>query len=288
MKKIFISYRRSDSYDTHRLADQLRVEFGPGNVFFDIESMVPGSDWPKKIEEYLLAADILLLIIGPNWLNIQDDESGRRRIDMPGDWVRKEILTFLQEQEKNSEKVLVPVLVNGAKTLERTYFAVDDPVSKICDLQAVALDNTGSTLDFVQLKQVLIKNRVVPINPPPVVTPIAFSPPKQLGQETEEQFLSEYSSWRIIEREKPGVPGDSMRELYRLFEFRSYEEAWRFMAKIDEEGIRPYNHHPRWQNTYNRVEVWLCTFNIGHKPSYRDVRLAKIMEKAWKESYRKQ
>lgn len=74
-----------------------------------------------------------------------------------------------------------------------------------------------------------------------------------------------------------------MRELYRVFEFTSYDNAWKFMTLVDEKGIRPFNHHPRWQNTYNRVEVWLCTFNIGHKPSKKDLRLAGIMEDIWEE-----
>jgi pterin-4a-carbinolamine dehydratase len=63
-----------------------------------------------------------------------------------------------------------------------------------------------------------------------------------------------------------------------MYEFSTYEMAWRFMIRVDELAIRPYNHHPRWQNTFNRIEFWLCTFNIGHKPSKRDLRLARILE----------
>ena len=281
MKKIFISYRRSDAYDTNRLAKFLRSEFGNENIFFDRESMTPGEAWPDSIKNFLLHADLMLLIIGPNWLYVQDEQSGKRRIDMNTDWVRLEIIAFLNRKETNNHLLLIPVLVNGAKMPEKEY--LDDALAPICDLQTFKMDNTGSSLDFVQLKYLLLKNRIVPVNPPPVVTPISQMPPDPLSETEEIDFLAKYPGWKITEQEKPGVPGDYMRELYRFFEFKSYEDAWKFISKVDENAIRPFNHHPRWQNTYNRVEFWLCTFNIGHKPSQRDVRLAKILEEIWEE-----
>lgn len=281
MKKIFISYRRSDSYDTKRIAKSLGTEFGNDNIFFDTESIRPGMEWPSHINSFLSHADLLLLIIGPNWLHVQDELSGRRRIDVEQDWVRLEITSFLKRKKDNEDLLLIPVLVNGAKMPEKIF--LDDQLSSICDYQYVKLDNTGSSLDFVQLKRVLLQNRIVPVNPPPVVTPIALKPPDTLTESEEGNFLAEFPNWQLVEMDKPGATGDYMRELYRFFEFKSYEEAWKFMTKVDEYAIRPYNHHPRWQNTYNRVEFWLCTFNIGHKPSQRDVRLAKVLESIYNE-----
>ena len=60
--------------------------------------------------------------------------------------------------------------------------------------------------------------------------------------------------------------------------------AWRFMQRVSEIGIQPHNHHPRWQNNYNRLEVWLSTSNSGHKPTKRDVRLARVFEETWPSS----
>ncbi|WP_052389716.1 4a-hydroxytetrahydrobiopterin dehydratase [Belnapia moabensis] len=113
------------------------------------------------------------------------------------------------------------------------------------------------------------------------MTPIVGRLPSQLGDSELEKLLQELPGWRLEERDKPGLPSDVIVELYRLYEFGDYEEAWRFMTAVDERCIRRLNHHPRWQNTYNRVEVWLTTFNIGHKPSRRDVRLAKCIEELW-------
>jgi len=41
------------------------------------------------------------------------------------------------------------------------------------------------------------------------------------------------------------------------------------------------DHHPRWENTYNRVEVWLSTFNLDGEISNRDLKLAKDLESLW-------
>lgn len=279
MKKIFISYRRVDSYEATRLANALKIEYGEGCIFLDFDSIKPGDLWPKSLEQALVQSDALLVIIGKTWLRMQDEQSGKRRIDIPEDWVRKEIITFLKRKAENPELLVLPILLKGTKMPDKSY--LDDEINQLCDYQAVELNYTGSSIDFVQIKHRLISAKIVTTSPPPVVTPVGEIPPDPLTKEEEDQFLAKYRFWKIMEREKPGYIGDTMRELYRLYEFSSYEDTWDFLSKVNETGIRPYNHHPRWQNTYNRVEVWLCTFNIGHKPSFRDLRLAKILEETW-------
>jgi pterin-4a-carbinolamine dehydratase len=281
MKNIFISYRRSDTSDTvHRMALALN-EFGENNIFFDRDSAPPGTQWPDLIRNAIEEADALLVVIGQKWLHIQDTRSGRRRIDIEDDWVRQEILTFIGRKQTKKNLIILPLLVNGAD-MPRPEF-LDDDLKQLCDYQPLRIGNNGSNLDFVQVKQRLIENRFRPITPPAVVTPVSGQKPLQLTEQEEEDFLKEYTNWSIIEQDKPGASGDVMRELYRLYEFTDYAVAWKFMSQVDELGIRPYHHHPRWQNSYNRIEIWLSTFNVGHKPTKKDIRLAKIMESTWNE-----
>ncbi|MFZ1611693.1 MAG: 4a-hydroxytetrahydrobiopterin dehydratase [Chitinophagales bacterium] len=281
MKSIFISYRRIDSYETNRLSTSLKTEYGESNIFLDYESISGGDEWPEKIRKAVEEASVLLIIIGKNWLFMQDDESGKRKIDMTTDWVRKEIITFLNRYKENKELLVIPILINGAKMPNKEF--LDSEISALCDFQAIELPNTMSSVDFVQIKNRLVKAKVYSTIPLPVVTPVGEIPPDSLTQEQEEEFLDKNRLWKIKEHEKTGSIGETMRELYRVFEFKSYDDAWKFMSLIDAKGIKPHNHHPRWQNTYNRVEVWLCTFNIGHQPSKRDLRLANIMEDTWEE-----
>lgn len=279
---IFINYRRSDSFDvSRRLASILGKEFGPARVFLDESSAKPGDPWPDSIRSALEQAEALLVVIGDKWLRTYDEESGRRRIDLEADWVRQEILTFLDRQEMNSDLLLLPLLARGASMPRAEH--LDIKLSRICSVQPMAVPDTGNILDYVAVKQRLIQAGFDPVVPPAVVSPMVGKAPKRLTAVEEREFLAQYPHWRIVESEKPGATGDVMRELYRVYEFTSYEFAWRFMMRVDERAIRPYYHHPRWQNTYNRVEFWLSTFNIGHRPSKKDRRLAQLVESIWGE-----
>ena len=107
MGGIFISYRRDDSQGfAGRLENDLAQCFGDELVFRDRE-IPPGADFADHIEHQLRAADAALVVIGRQWLDIRD-AAGGRRLDQPGDWVRREI-----ELSLASGKPLIPVLVAG-------------------------------------------------------------------------------------------------------------------------------------------------------------------------------
>ncbi|MFN8243860.1 MAG: 4a-hydroxytetrahydrobiopterin dehydratase [Ferruginibacter sp.] len=279
MNRIFISYRRTDSSDTNRVVNFLRREIGADKVFIDRE-MSPGTRWPDSIKKALAEADVMLLIIGPNWLFLQDEMSGKRRIDLETDWVRQEITTFLKLKSGNKKLELIPVLVNGAKMPNKEY--LDDELDSLCDFQSFNLGTAGEPSDFAGLRT-LLKKYGFSVNPPPVVTPIKQPLPPRLTEEEENEFLSACPGWRIVQSERTDAVGEMIRELYRLYEFKNYEEAWKFMLKVDENVIRYLNHHPKWQNTWNRVEFWICTFNIEYELSQRDIKMARMLEQIWDE-----
>ena len=62
--------------------------------------------------------------------------------------------------------------------------------------------------------------------------------------------------------------------LYRKFEFKNFSEAFAFMVRIAIEAER-MNHHPRWTNVYNKLEVWLNTHDAGDTVTERDRKLAE-------------
>ena len=110
MSKTFISYRRSDSADqAGRIFDRLAASFSKSKVFKDVDSIPAGSDFRRVIKEAVEKSDIVVVIIGPNWLTAVD-ERGRRRLDDENDFVRFELEVALA-----LEKVVIPVLVrNGS------------------------------------------------------------------------------------------------------------------------------------------------------------------------------
>lgn len=117
----------------------------------------------------------------------------------------------------------------------------------------------------------------------PVVTPRLGKLPQPLTVEEERRFMAEFTEWTILETRDRAAAQGLRRELYRVYEFPTFDFAWRFMNDVEKFAMRPCNHHPRWQNAYNRVEVWLTTFNLGYRPSTKDVRLAGAMENVWQE-----
>jgi TonB family protein len=107
---IFVSYRRSDSQgEAGRLFDDLVKHFGEDTVFMDVAGIEAGRDFRKAIEEGVTKCGVLLVMIGPEWLDAKD-ERGRRRLQDPSDFVRIETASALKR-----DIPVVPVLVRGAK-----------------------------------------------------------------------------------------------------------------------------------------------------------------------------
>jgi 4a-hydroxytetrahydrobiopterin dehydratase len=65
--------------------------------------------------------------------------------------------------------------------------------------------------------------------------------------------------------------------LYRKFQFRNFSEAFAFMTRVALEAEK-MDHHPRWTNVYNTVEVWLSTHDAGDVVTDKDRRLAQHIE----------
>jgi len=109
MNGIFISYRRDDAPGyAGRLYDRLAAHFGADHVFMDVQGIEPGVDFVDAIERALGSCEIMIVLIGKDWLTA--DSAGRRRLDDPNDFVRVETATALARGIR-----VVPVLVEGAE-----------------------------------------------------------------------------------------------------------------------------------------------------------------------------
>jgi hypothetical protein len=109
---IMMCYRRADSDAmTGRIRDRLLEHFGEKSVFMDIDDIPIGTDFRSHITKSLNSADIVITIVGKDWLGSQGGAG--RRIDDENDPVRTEVEIALQRGIP-----LVPVLVSGAKMPE--------------------------------------------------------------------------------------------------------------------------------------------------------------------------
>jgi len=107
MARIFINYRHHDSSaQAQELYRILSDRFGAEDVFID-SVLTYGSEFRKVLHEKLAASQIVLVVIGPNWVPAKDVWDAR--LWQPEDFVRYEIAAALE-----AKKLVVPILVSGA------------------------------------------------------------------------------------------------------------------------------------------------------------------------------
>jgi 4a-hydroxytetrahydrobiopterin dehydratase len=74
---------------------------------------------------------------------------------------------------------------------------------------------------------------------------------------------------------------DKNNSLYKKFEFKDFKEAFSFMQKVAAVAEEA-NHHPKWLNEWNKVEIWLTSHDAGNKVTEKDHNLAKEIDKIYR------
>ncbi len=74
--KIVLSYRRTDAAMAGRIFDLLVQHFGKSSLFIDIDNVPFGVDFRKHIDDALKTSDLLIAVVGRNWIGAQ--AGGRR------------------------------------------------------------------------------------------------------------------------------------------------------------------------------------------------------------------
>ncbi|MGH8727108.1 MAG: TIR domain-containing protein [Burkholderiales bacterium] len=147
MGGIFISYRREDAAGhAGRLFDRLSEHFGRDRVFMDVSDIEPGVDFVEAIERAVGSCEILVVVIGRDWLKATD-AAGKRRLDDPRDFIRLEVGAALKRDIR-----VIPVLVRGAgvPALE----TLPDDLEKLARRNAVELSDNrwdSDVREFIKL-----------------------------------------------------------------------------------------------------------------------------------------
>ena len=146
--KLFISYRRSDAEHTARsLREALAARFGPQRVFFDTSDIPYGEDFQRVVHERIAASDVVLVVIGPDWLQVRNQRG--RRLDQDDDPVRFELLSALQ-----GDKRIVPLRVDGAAAPDAD--ALPPPLRALARLNMPELRLASFDIDFDALVRQLL------------------------------------------------------------------------------------------------------------------------------------
>ncbi|MGB3768667.1 MAG: toll/interleukin-1 receptor domain-containing protein, partial [Phormidesmis sp.] len=110
MSRIFISYRRNDSpWESGRIYDYLKEHFGRDFIFKDVDDIDMGDDFRQAIHAAVGQCQVLLAVMGKDWLTAKD-AVGNRRLDNPADWVRLEIEAALARNVR-----VIPVMLDSVE-----------------------------------------------------------------------------------------------------------------------------------------------------------------------------
>lgn len=183
--RIFISYRREDSRGSAgRIYDHLTAHFDRDQIFMDVDTIQPGLDFVDVISSAVSKVDVLIAVIGPDWLSASDT-SGKRRLDHPEDFVRLEIATALERNIR-----VIPVLVEGAKPPRNTE--LPDNLKLLARRNAIEITHNRFYSDIQRLvralKLTLGEDKKSDIEEPgrdPMTEP--YNTPVSLSQEEQEE-----------------------------------------------------------------------------------------------------
>jgi TIR domain len=178
---IFISYRREETaYPAGWLFDRLVERYG-SEVFKDVDSIELGDDFVDVINKAVGSCDVMLVLIGEEWLTIRDEE-GRRRVDNPDDHVRLEIEAALAREVR-----VIPILVDGA-TMPRAD-ELPPSLAKLVRRQALELSpsrfdfDTGRFLAVLDKTPAAMRTPTDPGRPYPASARLPPAPPGERARE---------------------------------------------------------------------------------------------------------
>src|SRR5262245_42160150 len=205
MPGIFISYRRDDSSGhAGRLFDRLAQRFGPDSVFMDVTDIAPGEDFTRVIENSVGSAELLVALIGPQWLSASDG-AGAHRLDDPADFVRREIAAGL-----HGSTVVIPVLVRGARMPREDQ--LPDELRPLARRQAVELSDNRWESDLAEFERALDKRLGRPAGAGAKVKKSARFALKHWSTVVVIAGLVVSIAFKLLSPDKPAVPTDHTLE----------------------------------------------------------------------------
>lgn len=110
MARIFISYRREDSSTVANILYNRLSQSKEHSAFLDKKGIPVGFDFRAYITRQIEKYDIMLSLIGNQWLTLKDDKA-QSRISNVNDPLRMEIAAGLQ----NQKMLIIPVLIDNAR-----------------------------------------------------------------------------------------------------------------------------------------------------------------------------
>jgi vWA-MoxR associated protein C-terminal domain/vWA-MoxR associated protein middle region 0/TIR domain len=147
--RLFINYRQINGGWAFALDEYLSGRFGHEQVFRDARSIPAGADYVRALLEEVRKASILLVVIGPGWIEATNPQ-GRRKIEDESDWVRRELVEAF-----TYGVTVVPILVGGAPSPQESE--LPSAVAALARCQYLALPARAVSADLTRLGDGLLE-----------------------------------------------------------------------------------------------------------------------------------
>ncbi|MFH8982706.1 toll/interleukin-1 receptor domain-containing protein [Streptomyces varsoviensis] len=153
MHEIFINFRvmgaKPIAYEFKRVLEE---RFGEDSAFLAGGSIELGSNYVETLDNKVRRSSVLLALIGPDWLDVPDPKRrGRRALNNPADWVRRELETAFE-----CGVLVVPVLLER-KTEQLDPRRLPRSLSRLAECQFERFSQRTSTTDLTRLGDRLVR-----------------------------------------------------------------------------------------------------------------------------------
>ena len=193
----------------------------------DVDGIDPGRDFRKVIDETLIQCDVLLGVIGKNWLDTKD-ETGRRRLDDASDFVRLEIASALRR-----DIPVIPVRVQGASIPKPDQ--LPDDLKDFSYRNSVELTHERWNSDVQVLVDKLRRVMTAPpsqgANQNPRPEPSYVAPPPPMPERQQTPFSAAVApavTKRFPKEDREVVPG----------RFHGHYDAWVYWERRHKQRLR--------------------------------------------------
>lgn len=203
-RKIFINYRRADNPDfVERIRDWFAWKYGRDSVFMDFDTIPPFTPFADFIREQVRECDVLVTIIGPEWLRLLRDRVEQQDEE---DYVQLEIRLAIEEG-----KPIAPICIKKAPIPRARDLPAD--LRPMLDYNMAGLDSGKHFLDNIEMLM-----------------------------DSLEQELSRLDGLKLINQDIQQVPFDIMTTLQRYQEAAeqgNWQRALDWLNQIRASGFAP-------------------------------------------------
>jgi len=271
---IFISYRRQDTAGyALGLRRELARALPDAKVFLDVESLDAGMRWRQVICERVAQCDLMLVIIGDEWLVTRADE---KKIDRKDDPVRFE----LEAAFSRPGMQLIPILVED--TPMPPVRELPESVRAMCDFSAHAIHDRTYDQDVNALLELLTRlstqneQAQAPPQPPRGATK---APPPPTGPEpppVAETTLPSKITERYVYEIVPGMGRDQLLALIAELVRRGWDAEEIYEYGLSCSSLQPSKGFPA------RITLsWLAANVPLLSPNRVDKLIRELLKRNW-------